>query len=283
MAPYKIAASIVLYDTEKEKSIKAINSFLNSKISDLKLCLVDNSLRKTDYGKELAAQDSRIEYIFNGKNLGYAKGHNTAIKKYMHLCDYHLVLNPDVYFEDNLIGELYERMQRDKNIALCSPDVLFPDGKKQYAAKKLPSPFDVGIRLFSKKLPVLERLIKKMFKKQMDSYELRYLDRDRNFTCPSISGCFMFLRSSVLREIGAFDERFFMYFEDVDLSRRCCQKYKNVVFADKHIYHNWQRDSYKKTKVLKYHVLSAVKYFNKCGWFLDKGRKKMSNSVSYYG
>jgi len=65
-----------------------------------------------------------------------------------------------------------------------------------------------------------------------------------------------------------------MYFEDVDISRRSLKNYRNIVFGDINIYHFWERGSYKNSKLLRYHIESAIYYFNKFGWVFDADRKK---------
>ena len=89
----------------------------------------------------------------------------------------------------------------------------------------------------------------------------------------------MMIRSSVFDDIGLFDERFFMYLEDVDLSRRIHRRYRTVYYPDVHIFHQFHRGSYKGLKPLKYHVSSAIKYFNKWGWFVDKERKEINRKA----
>jgi len=271
---YKIVGSIVIYNADKVKLNKVISSFLNSTIKNTKLCLVDNSPKKLPYIEGLLKKFPEIDYIFNNKNLGYGAAHNVAIKKYADSSMYHVVLNPDIYFDSEILGTLYSRMEKDKTIGLSSTKILFNDGKIQFSHKKLPSPFDVGVRFLIGKLPILGPILESAFKKLTDRYELKDIYDKKSFFCPSVSGCFMFFRSNALKEIKGFDEKFFMYFEDVDISRRCLEKYNNIVFNDIHIFHFWERGSYKSFKLLQYHIQSAINYFNKFGWIFDNNRKK---------
>jgi hypothetical protein len=93
---------------------------------------------------------------------------------------------------------------------------------------------------------------------------------------PYLSGCFMFFRTKALQDVGLFDERFFMYMEDVDLSRRMHSKYKTIFLPTVSIYHEYEKASYKNFKSLKMHLKSSIQYFNKWGWFIDKERKKIN-------
>lgn len=83
----------------------------------------------------------------------------------------------------------------------------------------------------------------------------------------------MFMRVSVLKQIGGFDERFFMYAEDLDLCRRIGEVAKTVYYPKVFVYHEYAKGSYKNKKLLKYHIQSVVKYFNKWGWVFDNKRR----------
>jgi hypothetical protein len=129
----QINASIVLYHNKKEQLLKAINSFLNTFL-DVKLYLVDNS--SNDDLKELCKLDDRIEYIFNNENLGYGTAHNIAMRK--SIVDgvlYHLVLNPDIYFEQGVLEKLFSYMEKKKDIGNIIPQVRYPNGEVQYLCK----------------------------------------------------------------------------------------------------------------------------------------------------
>ena len=95
---------------------------------------------------------------------------------------------------------------------------------------------------------------------------------------PSLSGCFMFMRVDVLKEVGGFDERFFMYAEDLDLCRRIGEVSKTMYYPGVSIYHAYGKGSYKNRKLLKYHICSIVKYFNKLGWILDRKRTQINKA-----
>ena len=78
----------------------------------------------------------------------------------------------------------------------------------------------------------------------------------------------------MLKEIGGFDKRYFMYMEDYDLCRRIGQKYRTVFYPKAEIIHEHGKASYRSRKMMLLHVSSAIKYFNKWGWFFDKERKE---------
>ncbi len=260
----QINASIVLYKNKKEQLLKTINSFLNTSM-DVKLYLVDNS--SNDDLKKLANMDNRIEYIFNNANLGYGKAHNIAMRKSIEDgVQYHLVLNPDIYFESGVLENLFEFMEANRDVGNIIPQVRYPDGEIQHLCKLLPTPADLILRRF---IP-----LRSWKEKRNEIYELRVSKYDKIFNAPNLSGCFMFLRTATLKKIGLFDENIFMYLEDVDLNRRIHAQYKTICYPEVNIVHEHRKGSYENSKLLIYHIRSAFYYFNKWGWLFDHKRKE---------
>lgn len=267
---YDVTASIVLYNNDGTFK-NAINSFLNTSLS-VKLYLVDNSETNT-LQTHLAdlLSDTRLEYIFNNKNIGFGAGHNIAIQKVYSLSKYHLVLNPDVAFEQGVIEDLFNFMERNKNVGQVLPKVVFKSGELQKLCKLLPNPFNLFGRRFCMNFNWAEKL--------NNQYELDGFNYDRCINLSNLSGCFMFLRTKYLEKIGGFDTRYFMYMEDVDLTRRMHRIAKTVFYPRVTIIHAYEKGSYSDKKLLKYHIISAVKYFNKWGWVFDSERRHFNLRV----
>lgn len=269
MPNIQISASIVLYHNDIGLLKKAIDSFLNTTLN-VKLYLIDNS--STDDLKTLKSVDQRIEYIFNNANLGYGAGHNIAIRKNMdNGVAFHLVLNPDVYFEAGTIEKILEYMQKNEDTGHLMPKVLYPNGDLQYLCRLLPTPIDLFVRRF---VP-----IKSLIKKIDERYELTFFDYKHVEEIPFLSGCFMFLRTDTLKKSGLFDEKFFMYMEDADLTRRIGNIAKTVVYPEVTIYHEYQRGAHKSKRLLWIFIHSVFIYFNKYGWFFDKVRRQRNNNL----
>ncbi|MCP4153337.1 MAG: glycosyltransferase family 2 protein [bacterium] len=265
-----IIASMTLFSGKVEMLDRAIRSFLDTSLS-VHIFLVDNS--PTDFFRD-KWKDDRITYIFNNKNLGFSGGQNIGLNKSLAAgAKYTLVLNPDIYFEKGVLETLFDFMEKNKETGLVLPKVLYPDGSIQYLYRLLPTPFDLFLRRF------LPAPLRKLFKKQLDHYELIGMDLEKTHEIPFLSGCFMFIRSRVLKEVGTFDERFFLYMDDVDLSRRLLQKGKNIYYPGATIIHEHMRSSYKSLKSLKLHTKSAILYFNKWGWFFDKQRRTINEKT----
>ncbi len=259
---YDITASIVTCRNDLKMLQKAINSFLNTELS-VRLIVIDNSpgddIRKI-------CNDNKIGYVFNNANIGFGAGHNIAIHRILELSKYHLVLNPDIYFSRGNLEKLYNFMENNNDVGLVMPKILYPDGSLQYLCKKLPTPFDLILRRF------IPSFLKPLFQKRLDGFEFKDRNYNEIMSVPGLSGCFMFIRTGIFKEIGMFDERFFMYAEDTDLCRRIGTKYKTMYYPEAVIYHEFAKGSYKSNKLLIVHINSAIKYFNKWGWFFDKHR-----------
>ncbi|MFH1309177.1 MAG: glycosyltransferase family 2 protein [Candidatus Omnitrophota bacterium] len=265
---YDIIASIVAFKNEKDILKKAIESFLRSDLKSY-LYVVDNS--PTDELRSVCVYED-VEYIFNGNNLGFGAGHNIAIRKMSERTKYSLVLNPDVYFDKGVLEELFSFMEKNEKIGSVMPKVLYPDGLLQYLCRLLPTPVDLLLRKFNNK--ALNRWVNLITK-----YELRFADYTKTMDVPYLSGCFMFIRSDIFKKVGMFDERFFIYFEDVDLSRRIHMLYRTVYYPKAVIYHGYERGSNKDIGHFKCLVSSAVKYFNKWGWIFDGERKVINKKA----
>jgi hypothetical protein len=264
---FDIIASIVLYKNKPDEIKRVIDNFLNTNLN-IKLYVVDNS--STDNLRKLCTDD-RIGYIFNNDNIGFGAAHNVAIEKAIGNSKYYLILNPDVYFKKGTLEKIHNFMEENYDIGLAMPKVLYPNNEMQYLCKLSPTPFDLILRRF---LP-----FKKYLEKRNEKYELRFADYDQIMDVPYLSGCFMFIRTEVFEEVGMFDERYFMYLEDTDLSRRIHERYRTVYYPEATVYHEYGKGSYKNPKLLWYHISSAIKYFNKWGWFFDKDRREINRKT----
>jgi len=96
---------------------------------------------------------------------------------------------------------------------------------------------------------------------------------------PIISGCFSLFRVEALKRVGLYDEIFFMYFEDFDLSRRIHRNYKTIYYPKVKIIHAYDRGAAKSFTLFSIFIRSAITYFNKYGWFFDGERMKINNTV----
>jgi len=262
-----INISIVLYKNNADELCFLLKNLIQSELIKT-IFLIDNS--PTDFLKNLST-DSKIEYIFNNSNIGFGAGHNLAIKKSIYdKVKYHLVMNSDINFEKSILKTMVQKLEKSPDVGMIMPKILNLDGSVQILPKLLPSPFDLLIRVI---MP-----LRHIFNLRNKQYTLSdFLESEINV--PIISGCFSFFRVEALKEIGLYDERFFMYIEDFDISRRMHAKYKTIYYPKVSIVHAYERGATKSFRLFKTFIKSAILYFNKYGWFFDKERRLINRAV----
>ncbi|MCD8554006.1 glycosyltransferase [Seleniivibrio sp.] len=266
---YNITVLIVYYDTDLSVFADTMRSLLNRECIS-KIYIINNS----DTDLHDYSENERIEIINTERNIGFGGGHNIVIRdRYDIISEYHIICNPDVYFEHDVPEQLAEYMDRHPEAGLIVPKVLSVNGENQYAAKLLPTPFDLIIRMFHQYLP--EKLVNRYNKR----YELQSYDKDESIRTANLSGCFMFLRKTAIKKAGYFDERFFVFMEDVDFSRRFNSFEGSYYVPSIFIYHHRGRGSYKYMRQRMIHISSAIKYFNKWGWLFDRERRNINSSL----
>ena len=260
---------MVLYNSDPDQVREAIRSCTAGTIK-ADLTVVDNSPHQ-----ELKAlvEEFGASYLPTPNNLGFGAGHNLALRESLEESTYHLVVNPDVHFGPEVLPTLYAVMQANPEIGLVMPKVLYPDNQEQHLCKRLPGPLDLMVRRFG------GSWAQRLFEKRSRRYMLGDLDLSVPRVVPSLSGCFMFLRTAVLRRVGLFDERFFMYMEDVDLCRRVGSVAQTVFFPEVSIHHGYQKGSYRDPHLLAHHSTSAFRYFQKWGWFADEERERRNRAA----
>ena len=245
-----INASIVLYHTP-EQQLQTTLDILHASPAVRNVELIDNGL---------------------GLNRGYGAAHNIAIR---HTIEdgvrYHLVVNADIRFDPAILEEMVSYMDAHPEVGSMMPRVVYPNGRLQYLCKMLPTPLDVFGRRF---LPT------RLMQKRNERYELRATGYNQPMNIPYLSGCFMLLRTEALQQVGLFDERFFMYPEDIDLTRRIHRHFQTLYYPYATIIHDHAQASYKSPKLLWIHIVNLCKYFNKWGWWTDKERKIFNQQVA---
>lgn len=263
-----ITASIVTYNNPITMLDLAIKSFLNTKL-DVKLYIIDNSPTNS-LGRMLSYP--QVEYFYMNSNKGFGAGHNYILRDHASkMGKYHLVLNPDVSFEKGTLESLYNYMEINQDVGNVIPKVIYPNGDLQYVCKLLPTPKDWIIRMF----------IPFHFLKQKINYnfEMQYADFNKEMNVPYLPGCFMFLRKSVIEDVGVFDEGIFMYGEDTDLNRRIYMKYRTMYYPEAIIVHKLEKGSHKSFHLLWIHIKAAIYYMNKWGWIFDGQRNLINKKI----
>ncbi len=265
-----LTVSVIVFQT-KLPEIESLLIRLSAERSIKRWVVVDNG--SSDETRDAVREMGGI-YVRPGKNLGFGRGHNLALKQLAGVdAPYHLILNSDIMFDLDALDKLADVMESHPDVGLVMPKVLYPDGSHQYLCKLLPAPIDLVLRRF------LPGPWKRLAQRRIAWFELRMLDYDAPAYVPSLSGCFMFTRRSVLEVVGGFDERFFLYMEDVDLCRRMLGISRLLYWPGVTVEHVHQMGSYRSRKLLFLHVRSAIQYFNKWGWIRDSRRKQINRAT----
>jgi GT2 family glycosyltransferase len=266
---HELTVSIVVYKNDQAEIELLLQGLQQNK--SVLWVVVDNGA--SDAVRDAVQKMGGI-YVRPGTNLGFGRGHNLALKHLANVdAPYHLILNPDISWEGDALGRLAAVLEQNPDVGLVMPKVVCPDGSNQYLCKLLPAPVDLVLRRFA------PGIIKRFAQRRMAALELRNFDYNMPAHIPWLSGCFMFTRRSVLDAVGGFDERFFLYMEDVDLCRRMGARSKLLYWPEVTVTHGHQKTSYKNFRALMLHIVSAVKYFNKWGWIFDPERRQANRQA----
>lgn len=261
-----VTVSIVTYHTKFDELEKCFASLTSALIDTI--YVIDNSSQK--YIGDFCARYKRVVYV-PSENSGFGSGHNKAIRMaFERNADYHLVLNSDVYFEGDVIERLCSYMDSNKDVGQVQPNIVYPDGRLQYTCRLLPTPADLIFRRF---LPAW------IAERNDVRYLLKFNDHTSEMNVPYHQGSFLFFRMDSLRTVGLFDERFFMYPEDIDITRRMHRHFRTMFVPSVTVVHAHRAESYKNRKMLWIHMTNMIRYFNKWGWFFDRERREWNRKL----
>lgn len=261
----KVTACIVTYNHSSDEIRPLIECFVEFK-DQCRIYLSDNSDSKVEL--ESLSADFDFVHFISGENVGFGAGHNRVLD--LIESDYHIIVNPDVRFDKETIQEIFDYLDNNPQVGVCSPKAIYPNGEDQVMARLLPSPLDLLLRRI--KFP--KRIFSTKFNKHISPYYLK-----KPAECFFMHGFFLVFRTFLFEKLRGYDEAFFMYMEDVDLLRRASKHSKVMYLPHITIIHEFERGSSKNIKLLSYHIKSAIHYFNKWGWFFDKERKLLNQRV----
>jgi len=251
----KVSACIVTYQNY-EKCREAIRTMLqHTQGVELSIYIVDNNSGDGALEK-LKSEFPQITAIQNPDNKGFGHGHNTVLP--LIESEYHCVVNPDITFDCDTITALCEYLDANSDIGIVTPEIRFPSGEVQIIGKRNPT----FMALFGR------HLFKEKLQKVVEHYQMLDEDLTKPIDIQFASGCFFVIRTEIFKQIGGFDERYFMYFEDMDITRSVIEKAgkRAVYYPLTHICHAWERASSHSAKYFAILVHSMFKYFGKWGW-----------------
>lgn len=219
--------------------LPCLRSVFSLAYTNFEVVVVDNA--STDGSFESARSHfSRAHFIRNEKNIGFAAGMNIGMKFALSKgAQYVWILNNDTLCGKDSLRELVSAIQKERNNAILSPLILTPLGKTWFSFGKIDF---FRMKALHTDPPVHAQ--------ENTPYESGYL-----------SGCAMFFPKRVLQKIGFFDERYFLYYEDADISIRAKNaEIKLFIVPKAVVVHGEQSEkSQKKTYFL---VLSGLRFFD---------------------
>lgn len=262
-----LSISIVTYQLNSSLFSKLLDSlaealnYLPTDKNSIAIKIIDNG-NQMDKIKNLVKNyiySNELEIVSGHNNVGYGKGHNLAINT----CNskYHLILNPDVVLDKKslLIGIQY--LDTNLDCGVVCPSCTNENGEIQYLIKEYPSVMD----LFLRGLGIKQ--LSSIFSHRLAKYEMKTIvDSENIVSVEIISGCFMLCRTSLLKQIGGFDERYFLYFEDFALSLELGKLGKVIYLPSMKIIHFGGDAARKGIKHIVMFVSSGIKFFNQYGW-----------------
>lgn len=230
---------------------KALSSLYACTKAPFTLYIVDNG--STDGTPEFIEKNFPDAVVIrSASNVGFGAGHNSVIG--MLDSEYHAIINPDIILRDDIISDMAAYLDEHPDAGMLSPQIKFPDGRPQILGKRNPSlRYLTASRMRGSGEP--GKLLR----------EYAMLDEDLSKPTPieNATGCFMFIRTELFKKLGGFDERYFMYFEDCDLTREVNSVSKVLYYPDVTVYHEWGRESKKNFKLKLVQINSMLHYFAK--------------------
>lgn len=226
------------------------------------LYLIDNGAPDELIGVPQAALCSEftLELIAGHGNIGYGRGHNLAIDRTQ--SRYHLILNPDIELDERGLIEALAFLDAHSDAGLLTPLIRDESGEQQFLCRRFPTVLDLFARGF------LPSCLRRPFAKRLARYEMRDVIDDETIVWdpPIVSGCFMLFRTDILKRLNGFDPRYFLYFEDYDLSLRTHKIARVAYVPAVRVLHHGGGAARKGWVHVKLFAASAFKFFGRFGW-----------------
>ena len=195
-----------------------------------------------------------VRVLRNVAPKGFGANHNAAFRASRH--ELFCVLNPDIRLRADPFGPLAERL-RDPAVGVVAPLIRSPAGGVEDSARRLPTPVSI--------------LRKALLGASRPDYEAGAGDLHPDW----VAGMFMLFRRETFAAVGGFDERYFLYYEDVDLCTRLALAGKRVVYCPTvEAIHDARRESHRSLRYLRFHVASMLRFFCSAPFWRHRMRRK---------
>ena len=244
---------IIINHNTKALTTQTVDSiFATDPRIQFEVIVVDNSTKKEE---SYSCDREGVVVLSEVPNNGFAHGCNTGFQ--VAQGKYVLFLNSDTVMQKDTLDKSIRFMKKNKNVGGLSVQVILQDGSLDHGCRRgFPTPWN-AFCYFSH----LDRLFPKAA--LFNGYKLGHLDRNKTYSIDAGTGAYLMMPAGLYKELGGFDETFFMYGEDIDLCWKIkAAGYKVVYFADAKCLHlKGQSGRSSKNEIVQYHFYNAMLIF----------------------
>lgn len=257
-----LVSAIVLFHDRRSanEALSCIKALQEQTITaGTEIILVDNGTGRTvsESLHALLGKGDPIAMVRSQENIGYGKGNNLGVERTAG--EYILIINPDNRLEPGALETMVQFLGENGDVGIVGPQLVFPDGTIRDSYRTFPTITDVLIK---------RTLLRYLFKNRMQRYlqwgKNPHEQRDVDWLC----GACLLLRRDLYQEMGGFDRKMFLFFEDTDLCRRTWEKGLRVVYLPQAKAHDSQLRlssggmfSFLYKRTVRIHIASAIRYF----------------------
>lgn len=253
----KVHLLLVGYKSKKE-DVENLNSLLEQLPESVGYSIYVNSY--SNLSTEKALLRNADNYILDEDNKGYGAAINALFCHTLETNRYVVAMNIDIGWRSNIFQQMIQFMDENEDVGLLVPQIVDINGNRVHLCKLNPT----VLALFSRRW--IPKVMKpKLLRDYEDQYVMLHNDYNKIFESTYLSGCFMFFRRTAFEMVKGFDEHYFLYLEDADITRAISLDWKTVHYPFATVVHRWGRGNYIKKRLAIINILSAIYYFYKWG------------------
>lgn len=258
--PHSRITAIVLNYKTPRNTVACVRALLKQTIADhVDVLVVDNHSNDESIGsiRNTLGHEKNVRILETAENIGYGRGNGIAMKQAE--TPYILIINPDNELRPEALEKMLKEMEESADIGICAPKLIHEDGTVRDSARSFPTLFEMVVkRTFLRHL--FPQAVKRYLQWDVDVNIARDVDW--------VVGACMLIRNDLLKKIGGFDPRFFLFFEDMDLCRRAHTAGYRVRYLPEAVASDRKRRlsegnavSALLKKTGRIHAISALQYF----------------------
>lgn len=220
-----VSVIIINYNTKRLTRECVESVFSKTKGLAIEVIVIDNASKDGSKDELSKLKYEKYTYVYNKKNVGFSKANNQASQ--ITSGEYLFFINSDILFTNDVIGNLFKFIQKNKEVGIVGPKFLNPNGTLQISCRSFPS-VKFGLTKFNPFLKVV-------FHKEVTKYYQNNSNYDSIHCVDTVSAGALLISRKLFKKIGCFDEFSFMYGEDADICKRVRDLGYKVVYYPKAI------------------------------------------------